>query len=141
MFAIISNLLTLDVFTDYNYKFVRKNNCILLVENDDAEDMDENGEFLWDEIKEKIPRSKFLFKISTDLEVPELHINWKIDMNLFKLLLNILDKMKVNIYFIVDLYYLLNKKNDFEEILKELNYRLPLKIDPAIASLAINFQF
>ena len=36
--------------------------------------------------------------------------------------------MKVKIYFIVDLKYLLNKENDFEEILKEFNYRLNFKI-------------
>ena len=128
MFAIISNLLIFDGFTDYNYKFVRIDNCICLVENKNAEDMDEDGEFLWDGIEKRDYVGDFLVKISTDLEVPELHINWKIDVNSFKLILNILDKMKVNIYFIVDLEYLLNKENDFEEILKEFNYRLNFKI-------------
>ena len=71
---------------------------------------------------------KFLFKISTDLEVPELHINWKIEINLFNLILKILDKMTVKIYFIVDLEFLLKEDNDFEKILKELNYRLDFKI-------------
>ena len=89
--------------------------------------MDHNGEFLWDKIEENYTRN-FLFKISTDLDVPELHINWKIDVNSFKLILNILDKMKVKIHLIVDIEYLLNKKNDFEEILKELNNRLDFKI-------------
>ena len=128
MFTIISNLLILDGFTDYNYKFVRENKFIYLVENDNTEDMDEDGEFLWDQIEETYIIHKFLFKMSTDLEVPGLHINWKIDVNSFKLILNILDKMKVKLYFIVDLEYLLNKENDFEEILTELNYRLNFKI-------------
>ena len=67
--------------------------------------MDDDGEFLWDEIEKKYLVFNFLFKISTNLEVPELHINWKIDVNSFKLILNILDKMKAKIYFIVDLEY------------------------------------
>ena len=89
--------------------------------------MDEDGEFLWDKIEERKYERDFLVKISTDLDVPELQISWKIGVNSFKLILNILDKMKVNIYFIVDLEYLLNKENDFEEILKEFNYRLNFK--------------
>ena len=36
--------------------------------------------------------------------------------------------MKVKICFIIDLDYLLNKENDFEEILKELNDKLSFKI-------------
>ena len=127
IFAIISNLLILDGFTDYNYKFVRDRNYISLVENDNAKSM-VDGEFLWDEIEERNYGGDFIFKISTHLEVPELHINWKIDVNSFKLILNILDKMKVKIYFIVDLEYLLNNENNFEEILKELNSRLNFKV-------------
>ena len=130
MFTVISNLLILDGFTDYNCMFVRDsdNKFIYLIENDNTEDMDDDGEFLWDQIEERYIMHNFLFKISTDLDVPELHINWKIDVNSFKLILSILDKMKVKIYFIVDLEHLLNKENDFEEILKELNYRLNFKI-------------
>ena len=130
IFAIISNLLILDGFTDYNCMFVRDsdNKFIYLIENDNTEDMDDDGEFLWDQIEERYIMHNFLFKISTDLDVPELHINWKIDVNSFKLILSILDKMKVKLYFIVDLEYLLNKGNDFEEILIELNYRLNFKI-------------
>ena len=101
---------------------------IYLVENKNTEDLNNSGEFLLDEIKEREYEWNFLFKISIDLEVPELHIDWEIGVNLFKLLLNILDKMKLKIYFIVDLDYLLNKENDFKEILKELNYRLNFKI-------------
>ena len=127
MFAIISNLLILDEFTNYNYKLVRRRNYIWIVESKKNKDTDEDGEFLWDKIEEERIRN-FIFVISTGLEVPELHINWKISVYLFKLLLNILDKMKVKIYFIVDLDYLLNEENDFEETLKELNYRLNFKI-------------
>ena len=128
MFAIISNLLIFDGFTDYKCKLVKENKFIYLVENDNVEEMDDDGEFLWDEIEETYIIHKFLFKISTNLEIPELHINWKIDVNSFKLLLNILDKIKAKIYFIIDLEYLLNKENEFKEILKELNYRLNFKI-------------
>ena len=128
MFAIISNLLIFDGFTDYKYKFVINENFFCLVENDDTKDMDDDGEFLWDKIEERKYEWNFLFKISTDLEVPELHINWKIDVNSFKLILSILDKMKVKIYFFVDLEYLLNEENDFEETLKEINYKLNFKI-------------
>ena len=127
IFAIISNLLIFDGFADYNCKLVRENKFLYLVENNNAEDMDD-GEFLWDEIEETYIIQKFLFKISTNLEIPELQINWKIGINSFKLILSILDKMKVKIYFIVDLKYLLNKENDFEEILKEFNYKLNFKI-------------
>ena len=105
-----------------------RNNFIYLVENGNTKDIDEDGEFLWDKI-EKGNYLDFLFKMSIVLEVPELHISWKISVKLFKLILNILDKMKVNIYFIVDVEYLLNEENSFEEILKELNYRLNFKID------------
>ena len=128
MFAVISNLLILDGFTNYNYVLVRENNYILLVENDNTEDMDDLGEFFCGTNKKRNYEKEFLFKISTDIDVPELHINWKISVNLFKLLLNILDKMKVKLYFIVNLKYLLNIENDFEEILKELGYRLNFKI-------------
>ena len=127
MFAIISNLLIFDEFTDYNYKFVTYNNFIYLLENDSTKDMDDDGEFLWDKIEKKYEWN-FLFKMSTDLDVPVLKINWRINVNPFKLILNILDKMKAKIYFIADLEYLLNKENDFEEILKQLNYRLNFKI-------------
>ena len=127
MFAVISNLLIIDGFTNYNYRIVTYDKFIYLVKNDNTKDMDDDGEFLWDKIEEDVIFD-FLFKISTDLEVPELHINWKISVYLFKLLLNILDKMKVKLYFIVDLEYLLNKENDFEEILKELDYKLNFKI-------------
>ena len=127
MFAIISNLLILDEFTGYKYRFVRSWNYIWIVDKDNTEDTDEDGEFLWDKIEEEIIRN-FIFVISTGLEVPELYINWKINVYIFKLLLNILDKMKVKIYFIVDLEYLLNEENNFEETLKELNYRLNFKI-------------
>ena len=79
--------------------------------------MDEDGEFLWDKIEEEKYLWNFLFKISTDLEVPELHINWKINVNSFKLILSILDKMKVKIYFIVDLKYnWINIKMNFKLI-------------------------
>ena len=118
MFAVISNLLILDGFTDYNYRFVKdwKNKFIYLVENN-AKDMDEDGEFLWDKIEKDFYVYDFLFKMSTDLEVPELHINWKIDVNSFKLILNILDKMKVKIYFIIDLdYNWINIKMNFKLI-------------------------
>ena len=127
MFAIISNLLIFNEFTDYKYRFVTDKNYIYLVENDNAKDMDEDREFLWDPIEERYGW-KFLFKMSTDLKVPELHINWKINIKSFKLILNILDKMKAKIYFFIDLECLLNKENDFEEILKEFNYRLNFKI-------------
>ena len=127
MFAIISNLLILDGFTNYNYKLVRSRNYIWIVESKNNKDTDEDGEFLWDKIEEEMIRN-FIFVISTGLEVPELYINWKINVYIFKLLLNILDKMKVKIYFIVDLEYLLNEENNFEETLKELNYRLNFKI-------------
>ena len=80
------------------------------------------------ENRERYIEEEIQFKISTNLEVPELFINWTIGVKLFKLILNILDKMKVKIYFIVDLYYWLNKEIEFEDILKELNYRLNFKI-------------
>ena len=116
MFAIISNLLIFDGFTDYNYKLVTDENYISLVENENNKDIDEDGEFLWDKIEKKWTNLwNLIFGITTNLEVPELNINWKIDINSFKLLLNILDKMKVKLYFIVDLEYLLNKENDFEK--------------------------
>ena len=115
MFVIISNLLILDGFTDYNYKFVRYRNYLCLVENKNNKDIDD-GEFLWDQIEEKWTMG-ILFRISTDLEVPELHINCKIDVNPFKLILKILDKMKVKIYFIVDLKYnWINIKMNFKLI-------------------------
>ena len=103
IFAIISNLLILDGFTDYNCMFVRDsdNKFIYLIENDNTEDMDDDGEFLWDQIEERYIMHSFLFKISTDLDVPELHINWKIDVNSFKLILSILDKMKVKLYLLL----------------------------------------
>ena len=105
-----------DGFTDYNYRFVTFRNYIFLVENKNNKDIDDNGEFLWDKI-EKGYYFDFLFKISTNLEVPELHINWKIDVNSFKLILNILDKMKIKIYFIVDLKYnWINIKMNFKLI-------------------------
>ena len=126
MFAVISNLLILDGFTDYKYQFVIDGNYICLVKNN--KDMDDDGEFLWDLIEKVHYFGDFHFKISTNLEVPELHINWNFDINSFKLILNILDKMKVKIYFVIDVEYLLNKNNNFKQILKELNYRLNFKI-------------
>ena len=68
-------------------------------------------------------------KIWYDSEIPELHIGSLVDLNSFKHVMNIFDKMKVKIYFIIDdLEYLLTKKNDFEEILNELDFRLDFKI-------------
>ena len=74
-------------------------------------------------------KENYHIKIWYNSEIPELHIGWLVDLNLFKHVMNIFDKMKVNIYFIIaDLEYLLTKKNDFEEILKELDFRLDFKI-------------
>ena len=149
MFAIISNLLILDGFTDYNNKFVTYENYICLVGND--KDMDEDGEFIWDKIEENYPLN-FLFKISTDLDVPQLHINWKIDVNSFKLILNILDKMKVKIHFIVDLQYnWINIKMNFKLIYldwfclifivwKWSNYRISYIRNSHNTNLALSFQ-
>ena len=126
MFVIISNLLILDGFTDYSYQFVIEKNYICLVINDNDEDMDEDGEFLWDKIDEGYAFN-FLFKISTNLEVPELHFNWRINVNSFKLILNILDKMNVKIYFIVDLdYNWTNIKTNFKLIYLALSNMLRL---------------
>ena len=117
MFSIISNLLIFDSFTNYNYQFVTDGNYMCLVENNNDKDIDEDGEFLWDKIEEDNYVNYFIFKISTDLDVPELHINWKINVNSFKLILNILDKMKVKLYFIVDLEYnWINIKMNFKLI-------------------------
>ena len=70
-----------------------------------------------------------IIKVWYNSEIPDLRISWLIDINLFKNFMNIFDKKKVNIYFIIDdLEYLLTKQNDFKEILKELDYRLDFKI-------------
>ena len=53
IFTIISNLLIFDCFTDYNCKLVRENKFLYLVENNNAGDMEDDGEFLWDEIEER----------------------------------------------------------------------------------------
>ena len=71
----------------------------------------------------------YVIKVSYDTKIPELRLSWLFDLNLFKHFMNIFDKNKIIIYFIIDdLEYLLTKQNDFEEILKEIDNRLNFKI-------------